>query len=203
MTKATAGLCGCGHLPTDTTGGATGYATMADGKTLCYPCADTAEREAFATADMFTGYVKEDTRQFTTWTGGKLAAITSMYYGKTRYTPSGGSYSIRYIQATAPDGSRWSGSGSSGHDVVTLRRVAPSGLAWQVRGVQITQLDRLPNSYLGCPRWWVHLDNGDVLVTMSGASDSYGIGNAEYRGKVDLTLTRAGRLSHIRAAVTP
>lgn len=112
----------CGHPATVTEGLGTGYARTADGKTLCYTCADAREIIAFAEASVFVAYVRERDNAIITWSGGKLATITSITRGARQYTPSGGSYLIRYVRATAPDGSTWHGRGSDGHDVVALRR---------------------------------------------------------------------------------
>lgn len=114
-------LLDCGHAPTPH-GVGTGVATAPNGRTMCYPCADREQREALATIDVFAGYVSGDVKRVTTWTGGKLADVTKVTTGKRRYTPSGGSYRLRYVWAKSPDGARWYGRGNDDWDVITLRR---------------------------------------------------------------------------------
>lgn len=117
----------CGHAATvvpESIG--TGIAHSADGRTLCYECANRAEVAAFAKARAFTGYVTEaHPGTFTTWTGHELAKVTRTWLSKARYTPTGGQYRMRYVHATAPDGSTWRGQGSDNWEVFTLHRTSP------------------------------------------------------------------------------
>jgi hypothetical protein len=117
----TATMLDCGHRPTRGASPGTGSATDASGATMCYGCAEAREIEAFAKAgSMFTGYVSGDNRHFTTWTGATLGRVTSYRVGHWQFTPTGGAFRMRYVTVIAPDGSTWSGQGSSDHDVITL-----------------------------------------------------------------------------------
>lgn len=114
----------CGHEPTQTDGVGTGIAQDSEtGREMCYPCADTDQREKLKTADAFTGYVSEAKRVITTWPGGELAKVTSLATGRVQYTPSGGRYRMRTVEAVTPDGVRWKGRGSDGMDAITMRRI--------------------------------------------------------------------------------
>ena len=84
----------------------------------CY----AAEQTEFARADAYSAYVNTQTREITTFPGRKLATLTNTQHGPWRYTPTGGVYKMRYVQAIAPDGSHWHGAGSDEWDLVTLRR---------------------------------------------------------------------------------
>lgn len=67
-----------------------------------------------------------------------------------------------------------------------------------VRGITITSLERLRLSVNGNPRFRVTFDNGLTAQTQSDAGFAYAIENPEYRDvPLDVTLTRAGRISHI------
>lgn len=119
---ATATTLDCGHAPTATEGIGTGTAHAPDGTTMCYACAEKTERDAFAKARVFTGYVSSaHPGTFTTWTGGELAKVTRSAAGRTRWTPTGGQYRMRYITAVSPDGRTWMGHGSDNWELFTLR----------------------------------------------------------------------------------
>ena len=114
----------CGHEPTPTDLG-TGYARMADGRTLCYPCAGKAEAEIIANgATYFHGYVPSLTfgASVTTWSGWALARITGLERHGRRYTPTGGCMDMVTVWAETPDGRYWWGRfNRSGGDQVTMR----------------------------------------------------------------------------------
>lgn len=113
----------CGHEPTPTSGGGTGYGVdPSTGKKYCYPCSETREREAIRTAENFTGYISSDKKRFTTWTGGELAEVTEYRLGKERYTPTGGSFRLRHVTVRTPDGAMWFGWGSDAMDVINIHR---------------------------------------------------------------------------------
>lgn len=75
----------CGH-PATPADHAPGYATTADGRAMCYPCADSAQAVEVETADAITLYDSGPTPRtapmladwngtVTTWTGGVLARV--------------------------------------------------------------------------------------------------------------------------------
>lgn len=115
----------CGHTVTPTPGSiGTGKATDPEtGRTMCYPCAEAWEQDRIKSADVYSAYLT-DLRPdvLTTWTGGVLAKVTSHTLGARRFTPSGGSYRMQYVQAVTPDGALWSGSGNANIDAITIRR---------------------------------------------------------------------------------
>jgi hypothetical protein len=113
----------CGHTVTPVPGSVgTGKATDPNtGKTMCYPCAEAAEREAIKTADVYTAYVTNDGKRLTTWTGAELAKITNLATGSKVHTKNGW-YCMRTVHATTPDGATWYGRGSDDADVITIRR---------------------------------------------------------------------------------
>lgn len=98
-------------------GGATGYARTADGRRICYSCANAAERAAFAAADAYCAYVSSDGRSVTTWPGGALARVT-----ETRRHRGGFGGEYFSVRAVAPDGARWYGRGGGPGMFVRLRR---------------------------------------------------------------------------------
>lgn len=116
-------ILNCGHTPTrdDSAAGrlGTGYARTNDGRTLCYPCADASEREAFAAADTFVAYVDKD-GHLTTWTGGKLAASMLSAHGVSRSGWHGSR--IHSWRFRAPNGSEWYGRNAGPGYVITVRR---------------------------------------------------------------------------------
>lgn len=100
--------------------GGTGYATMRDGRKLCYPCADDVERAEMDTAETFTAYLSSDGKSITTWTGGHLAHVQSLSTSK-RYTPTGGQWHAHYVTAIR-NGVTWHGVNAGTGMVITLRR---------------------------------------------------------------------------------
>lgn len=114
----------CGHLVTPTPGSVgTGKATDPDtGATMCYPCAEAAEREAIKTATAYAAYLSSDGKRLTTWTGGTLAEVVSYGAGSVHCTPTGGRYRMEYVRAQTPDGVLWYGSKSDQADLITIRR---------------------------------------------------------------------------------
>jgi hypothetical protein len=88
------------------TGICTGYATTQGGARICYACADAAQHEEMRTAQSMFAYLSSDGRTISTWTGGALARVTSEH---TQRVGFGFRPSRTYLQAIAPDGSRWHG----------------------------------------------------------------------------------------------
>ena len=114
----------CGHEPTPDSSPGTGVAVDSKtGEKLCYACGDERKRGRIETADEFVGYVDEGRRVITTWSGGELAKIRHLHTGAAQYTPSGGRYRMRTVEAVTPDGAHWRGRGGDGMDVITMRRV--------------------------------------------------------------------------------
>lgn len=106
----------CGHAPTPDTIG-TGYAETADGRRVCYPCADDMQRAELAATPAggrFGAYLSTDGRHVTTWTGGHLATVTRLT-GNRRQT---------FVRARDRDGRMWAGVGpAESGTYVTLRRI--------------------------------------------------------------------------------
>lgn len=107
-------IVSCGHEAVPS-GIGTGYAIMEDGKKVCYTCADDRQREAMKTADVVYGYLSQDRRSVTTWTGGTLARVTEAWTSeRARKT---------FVRATDAQGVRWYGQGpSESGTYVKLRR---------------------------------------------------------------------------------
>lgn len=94
----------CGH-------DSTGSATTANGRTMCYGCADSAQAACVSSAkagDVFVGYLSNDGRNITTWSGGVL--MSRVTFGK-RHPFSQGRY---YLSAVDADARVWSGTGEAG-----------------------------------------------------------------------------------------
>lgn len=110
----------CGHVLTAPDGIGTGYAR--DGSTdatMCYPCAEESEREAFSSADVFVAYV-DSLGNLTTWTGARLASFMPHTGGVSRSGWHGSHiYSWRF---RADDGSEWYGRNAGPGMVIRVRR---------------------------------------------------------------------------------
>lgn len=114
----------CGHTVTPVPGSVgTGKATdPATGRTMCYPCAEAAEREAIKTADVYSVYLTSARPNVvTTWTGAVLGTVTSWSRGAKQYSKNG-PYRMQMITVRTPDGAEWYGRGSDDTDVITIRR---------------------------------------------------------------------------------
>jgi hypothetical protein len=92
--------------------GGTGYATLRDtNEKICYPCADSLERETIANAkpgDKTTLYLSSDGKTITTWTGGKI--MRHVHLGALHPW----SRERRYLSAIDSKGRKWSGIGAEG-----------------------------------------------------------------------------------------
>lgn len=122
----------CGHVPTPQPAGSagTGYGSNMRGQTFCYACGERDERTRFDTAgqarEPFVAYVTGDEKQahgwtITTWTGAKLATVTS---AKKIRTPRRDTiHGSHFYAITARDekGREWYGRSSPGI-VISLRR---------------------------------------------------------------------------------
>lgn len=107
-------LCDCGH-EAFSEGLGTGYARTQDGRTLCYDCADEAQREDMRTADTFTAYLSTMNRSVTTWSGGVLGTVTEYHVSRAARKC--------YVRVTDVHGAHWYGVGpSESGTYVTLRR---------------------------------------------------------------------------------
>lgn len=113
-TAKTCDDCGADCIPA---GCGTGYARTADGRTICYPCAERMETAEFAVADSFCAYMAGDGRTVTTWTGGRLATVTERARHRGGF---GGEYWT--FRAVAPDGARWYGRGGGPGMFARLKR---------------------------------------------------------------------------------
>lgn len=116
----TATACDCGHTAT-AEGIGTGYATMPDGRTLCYPCADDSERATMhargAAGEPMTAYLSGDALTVTTWSGGHLAAVQAHTVSRSGWHNS----EVHYVRAVQTGGRVWSGRNAGPGMVITLR----------------------------------------------------------------------------------
>jgi hypothetical protein len=103
----------CGHEPTPS-GIGTGYARMPNGETLCYDCADNAQREDLKTATRYFAYLSSDDSHVITWSGGTLGHVT--YLNRNRRQT--------FIRMRDVHGRMWAGIGpSESGTYVSLRRI--------------------------------------------------------------------------------
>lgn len=110
----------CGHVATVATFG-TGYAIEpGTGKRICYDCADDRARAEVANPEVASigAYLASDGKHVTTWSGGQL--LTIVQTGKSRAGFYGSE--IYYLQAVAPDGSRWYGKNGGPGMFVSMKR---------------------------------------------------------------------------------
>lgn len=119
----------CGHDSTpDNFTFTTGYATLPNGETLCYPCADEYQRDELKNSNTFVGYVNSDQTEITTWTGGKLMDMTPKYgyrqqTGTRQITPSGGYWRRHDYRAKDVHGQEWYGFNSGPSMAIRMRKV--------------------------------------------------------------------------------
>jgi hypothetical protein len=104
----------------------TGYARDRDDRTMCYPCADIAERAAFLVAGMtgepFTAYV-DGAGNLTTWTGGVLATGIRAARGVSRSGWHGSEvHSWRFRTGPLGESAEWYGRNAGPGMVITVRR---------------------------------------------------------------------------------
>lgn len=110
-------LCRCGVIYT-AHGIGTGYARTTDGRTLCYACADAAQRADIETADAMTVYHTGDT--VTTWTGGVLGRVV----GSSRWRNALTGSRMMSLRIRTPGGRIMAGRyGCDWSQAVTLRPV--------------------------------------------------------------------------------
>lgn len=97
----------CGHAPTPPH---FGTANTAEGRTMCYDCANDREREFLKTAQKFLGYLSSDGSRLTTWPGADLGKVTmgARHPWSDRHTDR------RYISVVDCFGTRWRGTGAPG-----------------------------------------------------------------------------------------
>lgn len=140
MTAST-GLLDCGHVPTRTASGVgTGYARTADtDSTMCYSCADEAQRAELldTTTTRFVAYVDGRTWKdgwwgggyVTTWTGGKLGRIIGVKPGARRYSSLG--MPMRWVsyRVQTPDGREWIGRHNAENNQSLVLRLSPRRVA--------------------------------------------------------------------------
>jgi hypothetical protein len=120
----------CGHrrppLPAEYSVAGLGYARDRDDRTMCYPCADIAERAAFLVAGMtgepFTAYV-DGAGNLTTWTGGVLATGIRAARGVSRSGWHGSEvHSWRFRTGPLGESAEWYGRNAGPGMVITVRR---------------------------------------------------------------------------------
>lgn len=121
----------CGHLipalPISHVGGS-GYATVQDKGTMCYPCCDAWQREEMKTVKSFTAYFSADRSFITSWTGGKLAVVSDYRSAKVGF-----GFNTRrwYIRATSEDGTRWNGVSSGPGMFCRMKRAMGRPKPWR------------------------------------------------------------------------
>lgn len=108
----------CGHaIPHGGIG--TGYARTADGRTLCYACADDAQREEMRTAQRFFAYLGTPANPHSyppvvTWSGGKLGSVTYLNRNDRQ----------TFVRVRDVHGNMWAGIGpAESGTYVSLRRI--------------------------------------------------------------------------------
>jgi len=108
----------CGHEPSPHGPHTTGTAHTPNGREICWGCADNEQRESLKTEERWDAYLSSDGKQLTTWTGGKLADVTELWWrdgvnfgGTRRY----------YFRARDVHGQRWHGT-SPGHSMYARMR---------------------------------------------------------------------------------
>ncbi len=107
--------CGAECVPSDCT---TGYAVIvADGRKVCFVCADAIDRAEMASASEHVVYLSGDGSRLTTWTGGELARVTIR-----RKTLAGFGRGQTYIRATDARGAEWYGRGAGEGMAMRVRR---------------------------------------------------------------------------------
>ena len=102
MSKTNCALCGKAFPihPPGYCGGA-GYAKTADGKLICYACADAQQIDDMRDRSSgFCAYLSSDCKTVTTWTGGKLGDVVS--------SQDGGQWaSIKSVRVKDVHGAMW------------------------------------------------------------------------------------------------
>ena len=93
--------------------GRIGYATLPDGNRICYPCADKRQIEELKDRSKpFVAYVGKGI--LTSWTGGKLMAITSARPCCLTLPSNWHGKDFASIHAVDVHGGHWAGRGSEG-----------------------------------------------------------------------------------------
>lgn len=117
MTASATDTLDCGHVATPREY-VTGYATTADGRRVCYACADDMQRADLLTQSRAFGYLSGD--RVTTWTGGTLMTVTRAV-NRTMRTPTATCRRI-FVRATDVHGQKWYGSGPADSGTYVLLR---------------------------------------------------------------------------------
>ena len=115
----------CGHERTKDAGLGTGAALTADGRKICYKCADRSQMldiEESEPGDKFHAYVSSDWNHVTSWSGGVLMRVISV--GERHPF----SRERNYFQAADASGRVWSGVGGDGMWAVLRLTKKTSGL---------------------------------------------------------------------------
>ncbi len=113
------GICDCGHWPAPipADGGASGYATF-NGRDVCYTCAYQLETFYMGQNETYFAYVDGDGKNIMTWSGGRLATITS-----ARPIRHNWSREMQTVRAVDPQGVEWYGRNAGRGMCIRLRRV--------------------------------------------------------------------------------
>jgi subtilase family serine protease len=107
----------CGHEPSPHSEHTTGTAHTADGREVCWTCADSEHRESLKSDKRTTGYLSGDGSAITTWTGGVLMTVT-----RENQTRAGFGHGLTYLRATDTHGQQWYGSSPGRNMYASLRR---------------------------------------------------------------------------------
>ena len=131
-TDRRANILDCGHTSTPTGYGiGTGVACNADGRTMCYSCADDSIRADIANGEVVTlydsgerpqriglGTMNWTVPQLTSWTGGQMMTVVR----RERYRHNFGGW-MAAVTAIDSNGRYWHGRHSADNcDCVTMRR---------------------------------------------------------------------------------
>jgi len=118
METADAVRCDCGHDAVRT-GCGTGYGSDAAGRTFCYACCASRDRESIARGDRQFLYLSGDGRSVTNWPGTALMSVAR----ETDRTMYGFCVSKRtFVRAVDENGRTWHGSGGGRGMYLRLRR---------------------------------------------------------------------------------
>jgi hypothetical protein len=99
------------------------HALTRDDEMICYACATAHDVESLKSSDRFTGYLSNDCREWTTWTGDILGTVIQSNPCKlTRPSFTHDRQSYKSVRVRDVHGAQWHGRGSNGI-VCTLRKV--------------------------------------------------------------------------------
>lgn len=111
----------CGHDVTPD-GCGTGYAVTADGKKICYPCADSAMAAKLTTDNVVGVYIAGNEQSVTTWSGGVLMRIVKHGSHRNGWHAS----EVHYWGALDADKRYWYGRNGGPGMYVTMKKAKAS-----------------------------------------------------------------------------